>query len=78
MPDLRGLAGDRYAVLALGVFGALGLVVLGVGAVAMVAELGNTWTYYFMLERTVALATPVTTALLALALLVGLGAVARA
>ena len=78
MPNVRGLVGDRYTVLALGVFGALALVVLGVGAVAMVAEFVNTWTYYFLLERTVALATPVTTALLALAVLVGLGAVARA
>lgn len=78
MRDRRPLAGDRYAAVTLGVFGALGLVVLAVGAVAVAAEFANTWTYYFLLERTVAFATPVTTALLVAALLVAVGAVARA
>lgn len=71
-------ARDPFAVVALGVFGALCLVVLGVGAVALVAEFVNTWEYYFMMEQAVAFATPVTKALAVAAFLVGLGAVFRA
>lgn len=69
--------GDRFPLLAAAVVGALTLVVIGVGAVAMAAELLNTWDYYFLMERTVAAATGVVLALLAAAVLVGFGAVAR-
>ena len=74
---LGDLAGDRFTVLVVIVFGALGAVVAGVGAVAMAAEFGNTWSYYFLFEQSVALATPVATALLLAALAVGVLAVAR-
>lgn len=35
------------------------LVVAAVGVVAFVAELQKTWEWYFLMERTIALATPV-------------------
>lgn len=78
MRERGALIGDRYATLAVAVFGALCLVVVGVGVVATAAELLNTWEHYFIMERAIAAATPVTTALVVAALLVGLGAVARA
>jgi len=76
--DLRALAADPVGALALGSAGALCLVVAGVGAVAVVAELVGTWNYYLVMERAVALAAPVATALLGVAVLAGAGAVVRA
>lgn len=76
--DLRALAADPVGALALGSVGALCLVVAGVGAVAVVSELAGTWDYYFLMERTVALATPVATALLGATVLAGAVAVVRA
>lgn len=52
------------------------LVVAGVGAVALGAELLNTWNHYFLMETTIAAATPVATGLLGVAVLSGIGAVA--
>lgn len=75
---LRALAADPVGALALGSTGVLCLVVAGVGAVAVVAELVGTWNYYLLMERTIAIATPVATALLGLAVLAGVGAVVRA
>lgn len=69
--------GDGFSLLALAVFGALGLVVMTVGAVALVAEYVHTWDYFFLMERTVAAATPVVSGLLVAAVLVGLAAIVR-
>ncbi|SEP13837.1 hypothetical protein SAMN04487948_11631 [Halogranum amylolyticum] len=78
MRNLDSVTDDLFVVVAVAVFGALCFVVLGVGAVATAAELTSNWDHYFLMERTVAFATPVATGLLGGALLVGLGAVARA
>lgn len=75
---LRRLAADPFGALTLGFVGALCLVVAGVGAVAVVAELVGVWRYYLLMERTIALATPVATVLLAATILAGLGTVIRA
>jgi hypothetical protein len=61
-------------VTALSVF-SLALVVLGVGVVAFLAELAKTWSWYFRMEQAMALAAPVTLALLAVAVVGGLGVV---
>jgi hypothetical protein len=45
------------------------LVVAAVGAVALVAELNATWGWYFLMERSIALAAPITLALLGLSVL---------
>lgn len=42
------------------------LVVAAVGAIAVVAELNETWGWYFLMERTITLATPLTLALVGL------------
>lgn len=73
---MRDLSVAPLGVFAVGAFGALCAIVMGVGAVAIFAELGNTWTHYFFLEQTVATATPVTTTLLAVAVVTGLLAAA--
>lgn len=76
MRDLRDQT-DRFPLLAASVYGALGLVVIGVGAVALAAEMANRWEYYFLMEEVVATATPPVVGLLVAAFLVGAGAVAR-
>jgi hypothetical protein len=45
------------------------LVVAAVGAITLVAELNATWGWYFLMERSIALATPVTLVLLGLSVL---------
>lgn len=57
-------------------FGALCVVGIGIGVVAILAELGNTWSYYFFLEQTVAMATPITATLFGAAIVAGLLAAA--
>ena len=42
------------------------LVVAAVGAVAVVAELNETWRWYFLMERAIAFGTPITLALVGL------------
>lgn len=78
MRNFDGVADDPFTVVTVCVVGAFCLVVLGVGTVAMAAELLNDWDHYFLMERAVAVATPVATVLLGGALLLGVGAVARA
>lgn len=56
-------------------FAGLCLVVAVVGAVAVLAELQNTWRWYFRMEQTIALATPIVLGLLGLALASTLGLV---
>lgn len=77
MADTIWHPADRFTTVAVAIFGSLGLVLLGVGAAAMVAEFKNTWEYYFLFERAVAAAAPVATSLTVAALVVGLAAVAR-
>lgn len=67
--------GGRTGSATLVAAGALLLVVAGVGAVAVGAELLNTWGHYFLMERAIAAATPLAGVLLGVALL---GAVATA
>ncbi len=71
-------AGDRLGWLTLLVGVALAVVVAGVGAVALGAELLNTWSHYFLMERTITAATPVAGILLVLALLGALATAFRA
>lgn len=78
MTDFVDAVVDRSAALSVAVFGGLALVLLLVGAVAVAAEFSNTWDSYFLMERAIAAATPLATALFVAALVVGLGAVARA
>ena len=52
----------RTATLA--AFGVLCLVVLGVGAFALVAESQRTWEWYFRMEQAIAMGTPIVVALL--------------
>lgn len=52
----------RTATLA--AFGVLCLLVLGVGAFALVAESQRTWQWYFRMEQVIAIGTPVVVALL--------------
>ena len=56
-------------------FAALCLAVAVVGGVAVVAESISTWTWYFRMERTVALATPLVVGLLAVTLGGAMGSV---
>lgn len=60
--------GWRLGSLTLLSAAALGVLVAGVGAVALGAELLGRWDHYFIMERTVTAATPVAGGLLALAL----------
>lgn len=73
---VRGvLPANRLGVLAVVTVSALCLVVAAVGVVAVAAEVLNTWEYYFLMEQTITVATPIATALAGLALLTGLAAV---
>lgn len=54
------------------------LLVALVGAAAVGVEVLNTWDYYFVMERTIQLATPVAGALAVVTILAWIGAVARA
>lgn len=56
-------------------FGALCLLVIGVGAVSFVAELYQTWTWYFRMEEVIATATPVAIALLGITISGAIGTV---
>lgn len=58
--------------------GSLLLVVLGAATVAILAEFAKTWRWYFRMEQAMAVATPVTLALLALSLVGLAGMVALA
>ncbi|MFB6302831.1 MAG: hypothetical protein ABEH78_08230 [Haloferacaceae archaeon] len=77
MRDLRTLAFSPFGALALGSVGGLCLLVASVGAVAVVAELAGLWRYYFLMERTIAVATPIALVLLGATFFSGLGAVLR-
>jgi hypothetical protein len=70
--------GGRLGWLTLLAGVALAGVVAGVGAVALGAELLNTWGHYFLMERTITAATPVAGVLLVLALLGALATAVRA
>lgn len=74
----RAGTGDRLGSLTLLVGIALAVLVAGVGAVALGAELLNTWGHYFLMERAITAATPVAGVLLALALLGALATAVRA
>jgi hypothetical protein len=65
-------AGEALRGLTVAAFGVLCLVVLGVGAVALLAESQRTWEWYFRMEQVIAAGTPVVVALLGV---VTLGAV---
>ncbi|MFB6157137.1 MAG: hypothetical protein ABEJ34_04785 [Haloferacaceae archaeon] len=54
------------------------VVVLGLATVAVVAEFNRTWTWYFRMERAMAVAEPATVLLLALAAIGYFGTVAVA
>lgn len=69
---MRNRSVNPLATVAVAAFGALCVVGIGIGVVAMVAELGNTWSHYFFLEQTVATATPVTATLFGAAIVAGL------
>lgn len=56
-------------------FGGLCLSVLAVAVVAMVAEAHQTWEWYFRMEQTMSLLTPVTLALLGLTVVCAFGLV---
>lgn len=77
MRDAGASARDPLALLAGAVLGGLPLAVMSVGGVAIYAESANSWDHYFLMERTVAAATPVVGALLVAAGVVCLGAVLR-
>lgn len=62
---------DPLGAFAVSAFGALCVVGMGIGVVAMIAELGNTWSHYFFLEQTVATATPVSATLFGAAIVAG-------
>lgn len=66
---------NPLGALSVAVLCLLGLVVTAVGGVAILAELSNTWHSYFLMERTVAVASPVAPVLAGLTLLTGLAAV---
>jgi len=70
--------GGRTGSAALVAAGALLVVVAGVGAVAVGAELLDTWGHYFLMERTITAATPLAGVLLGLALLGALATAVRA
>ncbi|MFB6161200.1 MAG: hypothetical protein ABEJ61_08500 [Haloferacaceae archaeon] len=74
MPDATGAF---RAAAALSV-GGLGLVVGGVGALAVVAELSNTWTWLFRMERAIDAAAPVVVGLAFLAVVACAGVVLTA
>lgn len=82
MSDRRTLPGrlpeNALGAVTVATVGLLGLVVSGVGVVAVFAELVNTWDYYFLMERAVAVASPVATVLAGLTVLTGFAAVAVA
>lgn len=69
---------SRLGSLTLVAAAALGVLVAGVGAVALGAELLNTWGDYFLMERTITAATPVAGVLLGIALLGALATAVRA
>lgn len=73
-----GFVDDPFLVVTAVMVGLLVLAVTGTGAVATLAELLNTWNYYFLMERFISTVTPIATVLLAVALLLGIAAVARA
>lgn len=70
--------GGRTGSATLVAAGALLVVVAGVGAVAVGAELLDTWGHYFLMERAIAAATPLAGVLLGLALLGALATAVRA
>ena len=73
---LRGMTlGGACRRLTMVSFAALCLSVAAVGGVAVVAESVSTWTWYFRMERAVALATPLVVGLLAVTLGGALGSV---
>lgn len=74
----RDRTGGRLGSATLVAAAALVVVVAGVGAVAVGAELLNTWSDYFLMERTITAATPVAGVLLGLALLGALATAVRA
>lgn len=74
----RDRTGGRMGSATLVATGALVVVVAGVGAVAVGAELLNTWGHYFLMERAIAAATPLAGVLLGLALLGAMATAVRA
>lgn len=73
---MRDRTVNPLGAFAVTAFGALCVVGISVGAVAVVAELGNTWSHYFFLEQTVAMATPISATLFGAAIVAGLFAAA--
>ena len=72
MSGLPFNARETVRALTVAAFGALCLVVFGVGAIALLAESQRTWQWYFRMEQVIAAGTPVVVALLGV---VTLGAV---
>lgn len=73
---VAGLLG--FDALAAATVGGLFALVAVVGAVAVVAEMYQNWTAYFLMEEVVAAATPASLVLLGAGLLVAIAVVARA
>jgi hypothetical protein len=71
-------SGDSLGSLTLLFAVALVVLVAAVGAVAVAAELLNTWSDYFLMERAITAATPLAGVLLGLVLLGGLATAVRA
>ncbi len=67
--------GGVFRRLSLVSFAALCLAVAAVGGVAVVAESLSTWSWYFRMERAVALATPLVVGLVAVTLGAAMGSV---
>jgi hypothetical protein len=67
-----------FGALAVAVAVALCLVVAGVGAVAIWAELEHTWRSFFLMEQVMEMAAPATKLLLVAVVVTGLGTVAMA
>ncbi|MFB6195998.1 MAG: hypothetical protein ABEI80_07480 [Haloplanus sp.] len=77
MPDRLHLAALVRGVTVLSM-GGLVFVVLGAATIAVLAEFTRTWRWYFLMERAMALATPVAVTLLGVSLAGMLGVVALA
>lgn len=64
-------------LLAVASVGTLLLVVIGAGAIAVWAQLNNTWRHFFLMEQTFATLTPIVLGIAAVAVLTSLAAALR-
>lgn len=68
---------DPPRAIALASVSVLCLLVAGAGAFAVIAQLSNTWTYFFYMEQLFATLTPVVVIVAAIALLASIAVVLR-